>query len=26
MGWKTVAKVPGPVTELPVNCQMNRPS
>lgn len=25
MGWKTVAKVPGPVTELPVNCQMNRP-
>jgi branched-chain amino acid transport system substrate-binding protein len=26
MGWKTVAKVPGPVTELPVTCQMNRPS
>ena len=25
MGWKTVAKVPGPVTELPVNCKMNRP-
>lgn len=25
MGWKTVAKVPGPVTELPVSCKMNRP-
>ncbi|MGO4390409.1 branched-chain amino acid ABC transporter substrate-binding protein [Variovorax sp. M-6] len=25
MGWKTVAKVPGPVTELPVTCKMNRP-
>ena len=26
MGWKTVAKVPGDVTELPVACKMNRPS
>jgi len=25
MGWKTVAKVPGPVTELPVSCKMRRP-
>jgi branched-chain amino acid transport system substrate-binding protein len=26
MGWKTVAKVPGPVTELPNTCKMKRPS
>lgn len=26
MGWKTVAKVPGPVTELPTTCKMDRPS
>ena len=26
MGWKTVAKVPGEVTELPPACKMNRPS
>ncbi len=26
MGWKTVAKVPGEVTELPVACKMNRPN
>jgi len=26
MGWKTVAKVPGEATELPVACDMKRPS
>ncbi len=26
MGWKTVAKVPGPATELPAACKMDRPS
>ena len=26
MGWKTVAKVPGEVTELPPACKMNRPN
>ena len=26
MGWKTVAKVPGPVTELPSTCKMTRPN
>lgn len=26
MGWKTAAKVPGPVTELPSTCKMKRPS
>lgn len=25
MGWKTVAKVPGPVTELPPTCKVQRP-
>lgn len=25
MGWKTVAKVPGPATEMPSDCQMKRP-
>lgn len=25
MGWKTIARIPGPATELPSTCRMNRP-